>query len=233
MSSAALADQASPAQASKAIKVAVVDDSAVVRGLVSRWIDAEPGLEVCGRYPNGQQAVDGIARTAPDVVILDIEMPVMDGLTALPAILKNVPGVKVIMASTLTRKNAEISFKALTLGATDYIPKPESNRGITTSSEFRTELLRKVKAVVPGAAFPATPVSSVAAMEAGAEPQAAPAGGGAKTAYTLRAFSPVQPRILAIGSSTGGPQALAKLFVHAAPAMGNVPVVVTQHMPAT
>lgn len=231
MSSAALADQASPAQSSKAIKVAVVDDSAVVRGLVSRWIDAEPGLEVCGRFPNGQLAVDGVARVAPDVVILDIEMPVMDGLTALPAILKNAPGVKVIMASTLSRKNAEISFKALALGATDYIPKPESNRGITTSSEFRTELLRKVKAVVPGAAIPATPVSSAAARKTGAEPQAAPAGGGAT--YTLRAYSTVQPRILAIGSSTGGPQALAKLFVHAAPAMSHVPVVVTQHMPAT
>ena len=134
-------DTPSSALSSK-IHVMVVDDSAVVRGLVSRWVDEDPDLETVGRFANGRLAVAGIADCTPDIVILDIEMPVMDGMTALPLLLKNHPGVKVLMASTLTRRNAEISMKALSLGATDYIPKPESNRGVTTSLEFRTELIR-------------------------------------------------------------------------------------------
>jgi len=213
------------------IRVAVVDDSAVVRGLVSRWIDEEQGMEVAGRFPNGQLAVDGVARIAPDVIILDIEMPVMDGLAALPHLLKNVPGVKIIIASTLTRKNAEISLKALSLGATDYIPKPESNRGITTSSEFREELLRKIKAVVPAKSGEGTQTSAF--VDDGSEPEAATTVANAKPTYTLRAFSTVRPRILVIGSSTGGPQALARVIEDVAPALTNVPVVITQHMPAT
>jgi chemotaxis response regulator CheB len=131
------------------IQVIVVDDSAVVRGLVSRWVDEDPYLETVGRFANGKLAVEAIADCKPDVVILDIEMPVMDGMTALPLLLRNHPGVKILMSSTLTRRNAEISMNALSLGATDYIPKPESNRGVTTSREFRTDLLRKIKAIVP------------------------------------------------------------------------------------
>ena len=232
MTSVALAEQAPPTAHIQTIKVVVVDDSAVVRGLVSRWVDEDPNLEVCGRFSNGQLAVDGVARSAPDVIILDIEMPVMDGLTALPALLKNVPGVKVIMASTLTRKNAEISLKALSLGATDYIPKPESNSGITTSSDFREELIRKIKAVVPAKSAP----PAAAPQRSGEAGTVQPAGmpeSSDKPKYTLRAFSTVKPRILTIGSSTGGPQALAKVIEDMAPSLAGVPVVITQHMPAT
>ena len=131
----------------KPIRVMIVDDSAVVRGLVSRWIDEEPGLEVVSRHANGKLAVDDVARSAPDIVLLDIEMPVMDGLEALPLLLEARPELRVLMVSTLTRRNAEISFKALALGALDYVPKPDSNREITTSLDFRREVIRKIKSL--------------------------------------------------------------------------------------
>ncbi len=133
--------------ADKPIKVMVVDDSAVVRGLVSRWIDEEPGLSAVARHANGRLAVDDVAASDPDIILLDIEMPVMDGLTALPLLLRAKPGVKVLVVSTLTQRNAEISFKALSLGALDYIPKPGSNRDITLLPDFRSEVIRKIKAL--------------------------------------------------------------------------------------
>ncbi len=230
----------SPAAPFNKIQVIVVDDSAVVRGLVSRWVDEDPGLETVGRFANGQLAVDAIAECKPDVVILDIEMPVMDGMTALPLLLKNHPGVKILMSSTLTRRNAEISIKALSLGATDYIPKPESNRGVTTSVEFREDLIRKIKAVVPHKGAPAGASAPAAALQTGAvspEPAAqtgvAPALGPRPKEISLRPFAPIKPKILAIGSSTGGPQALAKVIQDLAPAINDIPVVITQHMPPT
>lgn len=233
MTSVALAEKEAPSTTSDLIKVAVVDDSAVVRGLVSRWIDEDPALEVCGRFSNGQLAVDGVARVSPDIILLDIEMPVMDGITALPGLLQNAPDAKIIMASTLTRKNAEISLKALSLGATDYIPKPESNSGITTSTEFREELLRKVKAVAPRRRPQAAPGGPAPAATAASAQSQASSLADEKPTITLRAFSPVKPRILAIGSSTGGPQALAKVIEDIAPVLPGLPVVITQHMPAT
>jgi len=109
-----------PTLPAKPIRVMIVDDSAVVRGLVSRWIEEEPGLEVVARHANGKLAVEDVVRSAPDIVLLDIEMPVMDGLEALPLLLHERPELRVLMVSTLTRRNAEISFKALALGALDF-----------------------------------------------------------------------------------------------------------------
>ena len=123
----------------------IVDDSAVVRGLVSRWIGEEPGLEFVAHHANGRLAVDHIVRSAADIVLLDIEMRVMDGLEALPLLLQARPELRVLIVSTLTRRNAEISFKALAFGALDYVPKPDTNREITTSLDFRHEVIRKIK----------------------------------------------------------------------------------------
>src|SRR5499427_200677 len=127
------------------IRVMVVDDAAVVRGLLSRWIDEEPGLEVVASLRTGRQAVDQLERTNPDVVILDVEMPDLDGIAALPLLLEKKRDLVVIMVSTVTRRNAEISLRALALGAADYVPKPETNRGVTTSPEFRRELIDKIR----------------------------------------------------------------------------------------
>jgi len=217
-----------PTLPAKPIRVMIVDDSAVVRGLISRWIEEESGLEVVARHANGRLAVEDVAQSAPDIVLLDIEMPVMDGLEALPLLLSALPELRVLMVSTLTRRNAEISFKALALGALDYIPKPDSNREITTSLDFRREVIRKIKSL-GRARTPRAPVSDGAATVAGDA-----ALGETRTrpfAFRQRPFSLLPPRIIAIGSSTGGPQALASLLGAASRALSRVPVVVAQHMP--
>lgn len=193
------------------IRVMVVDDSVVVRGLVTRWIDEEPGLEAVARHANGRLAVEDVGRSAPDVIVLDIDMPVMDGLTALPLLLAARPQAKILIVSTLTKRNAEISFKALSLGALDYVPKPESNHEITTSLEFRGEVVRKIKAL------------------GGVITRGRPAR--LRPAFARRPFSIVAPRIIAVGSSTGGPEALNALLVPLVPMLGQAPVVIAQHMP--
>ena len=111
----------------------VVDDSVVIRGMISRWIDAEPDMEVSASLRTGLDAVNQLDRVKPDVAVLDIEMPELDGISALPKLLAKKRDLVIIMASTLTRRNAEISFKALSLGASDYIPKPESTREATAA----------------------------------------------------------------------------------------------------
>lgn len=224
-------------KASNPIKVMVVDDSAVVRGLVSRWIEEDPALVSIARHSNGKLAVDDIGRSKPDVVVLDIEMPVMDGLTALPLLLQQSPRSKIIISSTLSRRNAEVSMKALALGATDYIAKPDSNRGVTTSADFRKELINKIKAVCPRRLKRRAPGDVAATATRILEK--APPGSQAKgltpkgLPIMLRPFSRMPPRIFAVGSSTGGPQALLELFKSVTPALDFMPTVITQHMPAT
>jgi two-component system chemotaxis response regulator CheB len=193
------------------IRVMVVDDSAVVRGLVMRWIDQEPGLEAVARHANGRLAVEDVGRSAPDVIVLDIEMPVMDGLTALPLLLAARPQAKILIVSTLTKRNAEISFKALSLGALDYVPKPGSNHEITTSLEFRGEVIRKIKAL------------------GGVITRGRPAR--LRPAFARRPFSIVAPRIIAVGSSTGGPEALNAMLGPLVHMLKQAPVVIAQHMP--
>ncbi len=211
------------------IRVMIVDDSAVMRGIVSRWVDEEGGIEIVARHANGELAVNDIAGIKPDVVILDIEMPVMDGLTALPLLLKNCPSTKILMASTLTRRNAEVSLKALSLGAIDYVPKPDGNAGITTSTTFRRELIDKVKAVCGKNQY----TNAVVHKAPSAFTPSGGAEGVASSEFNLRPFSRVLPRILAIGSSTGGPQALVKVMEVIAGDVEKIPVVITQHMPPT
>jgi two-component system chemotaxis response regulator CheB len=127
-------------------KVLIVDDSAIVRGLVTRMMSDDAEIDVVGSVNNGEEALGVMAKGGVEVVVLDIEMPVMDGLTALPKLLEIDPTVRVIMASTLTKRNADISFQAMTLGAVDYIPKPSSSKDLNVGEGFREELLDKVKA---------------------------------------------------------------------------------------
>jgi two-component system chemotaxis response regulator CheB len=192
----------------------IVDDSATIRGLLTRWIGSDPALSVVATVDNGRAAVEQIKNADPDVVILDIEMPEMDGITALPLLLKACPRAKVIMASSLTRRNAEISLKALSLGATDYVPKPSSVGAGHAADAFRRDLCEKVVALGRPRRAAARVVPT----------QGAP--------IKLRSASNVKPQIVAIGSSTGGPQALNVVVKALAPQL-NVPILITQHMPAT
>src|ERR1051326_4599556 len=145
MSVAATLAHPAPAAGLDCIRVMIVDDAVVVRGLVSRWIGEEPDLTIVASLRTGREAVDQLLRHDPDVVILDIDMPELDGIEALPLLLAKKRDLVVIMASTLTRRNAEISLRALSLGAADYIPKPATNREVTTSASFRRELIEKVR----------------------------------------------------------------------------------------
>ncbi|PIW26196.1 MAG: chemotaxis response regulator protein-glutamate methylesterase [Rhodospirillales bacterium CG15_BIG_FIL_POST_REV_8_21_14_020_66_15] len=208
----------------------LVDDSAVIRGLIARMIEGEPGLRIAASVGNGQMAVDRLKTNPVDVIILDIEMPVMDGLTAIPKLLEVKPDVKIIMASTLTEKNAEISLRALEAGATDYVPKPTATREISGGDVFKHELLEKIRQLgLINRRPPSTPTAAAVTAKT-------TAGRVAKPLYDkpvqLRAGGHVRPRILAVGSSTGGPQALSQFFKDVRPEI-NLPVVVTQHMPAT
>src|SRR5215207_6480208 len=133
--------------AQQPIRVMIVDDAVVVRGLVSRWVDAEPDLKTVASVRTGQDALDELERADPEIVLLDVEMPVLDGIAALPLLLQKRSNLAVIMVSTVTRRNAEVTLKALTLGAADYVPKPETNHEITTSETFRYELIEKIRQI--------------------------------------------------------------------------------------
>src|SRR4051795_8281042 len=145
--SVAFAGNSTPGSSREAgpLRVMVVDDSVVIRGLISRWIGAEHDMEVAASLRTGLEAVNQIERINPDVAVLDIEMPDLDGISALPQLLAKKRDLVIIMASTLTRRNAEISFKALSLGAADYIPKPESTREPSAAETFRHDLIQKIR----------------------------------------------------------------------------------------
>jgi two-component system chemotaxis response regulator CheB len=206
--------RAQPARLARAL---ICDDSVVIRGAVSRMLESDPGIRVVARAANGQQAIDALKRQPSgeriDVIVLDIEMPVMDGMTALPLLLCADPTVRVVMASTLTTRGADIAMRALSLGASDYVPKPDTTT--IADDSFRTELLAKVKGLArlhQRAVLPPTP-----------GPVAPP---------TLRPPPRQAPLLLAIGSSTGGLQALFTLVQGLGPRVP-VLVVLTQHMPPT
>jgi len=216
-------------------RVMVVDDSAVIRGLLTRALEGDPDIRVVASVGDGQMAVNSLSRNTVDVIVLDVEMPVMDGLTAIPKLLAVCPSVKIIMASTLTIRNADISMRALQAGAADYIPKPTTTREISGADVFKRELVSKVKALGANARRAGTrsrpdvraqvlpaPVSS------GYRPRTEPAG-----PPTLRPIAQqVRPDIIAIGSSTGGPQALFEVLSHLKGGITQ-PILITQHMPAT
>jgi two-component system chemotaxis response regulator CheB len=224
------------------LRVMVVDDSVVIRGLISRWIGAEPDMEVAASLRTGLEAVNQLERINPDVAVLDIEMPELDGLSALPQLLAKKRDLVIIMASTLTRRNAEISFKALSLGAADYIPKPESTREASAADIFHHDLVQKIRhlgarlrkrqAVASPPLAPASPAPL--AREQAARPAApAPVAPAPSHSVVTRAFSAQAPKVLLIGSSTGGPQALMALVTDLGPVIDRFPVLITQHMPPT
>src|SRR5437660_5927132 len=212
------------------LRVMVVDDSVVIRGMISRWIGAEPDIEVSASLRTGLDAVNQIERIKPDVAVLDIEMPELDGISALPQLLAKKRDLVIIMASTLTRRNAEISFKALSLGASDYIPKPESTREIAAADIFHHDLIQKIRHL--GAKVRRTSVASPPLAPALGRPQ--PLTKPAPAAPLVRRqFGLTAPRALVIGSSTGGPQALMSLVTEIGPVIDRYPVLITQHMPPT
>lgn len=222
--------------ASEPIRVMLVDDSAVVRGLVSRILEGEQGIQVVASVGNGQMALASLERNEVDVAILDIEMPVMDGMTALPKLLQIDPGLKVIMQSTLTLKGADISLRAMEMGAADYIPKPTSTRDLAGGVDFKTELVGKIRALGQARRSgirPARPGGPPAARSPIATTPRSPVALHPPGPLQLRSHTPEPPDIIAIGSSTGGPQALFTVLGTMKAGTVRQPILITQHMPAT
>ncbi|MBI4030356.1 MAG: chemotaxis response regulator protein-glutamate methylesterase [Proteobacteria bacterium] len=220
------------------IRVMLVDDSAVVRGLITRTLEKDDQIYIVSSVHNGEMAVNTIKRVDPDIVLLDIEMPVMDGLTALPLLLQQKPDVKVLICSTLSAKGGAIAMKALSLGATECIAKPTSTGDLSgTAGDFSKDLVRIIKGLAKArVAAPAGDPprkSSTFNLLKKTDAQAAPAAKKARS-FTLRTGPDIyvgRPDIVAIGSSTGGPQALMEVLreIKNLP----VPIVITQHMPKT
>ncbi len=203
------------------VKVMLVDDSAVIRGMVGKALQENGDIEVVSSALNGAIAINELKKHQVDVILLDVEMPEMDGLTALPKLLAIKPDVKVIMVSGLTKEGADFTLRALELGATDCITKPSNPRDKKDTEEFFEQLRRKVVAI--------------------AKKNCGLAGGSnAALAGAAHAINKQQPNLLsynihcvAIGASTGGPQALMEVFRGLKGTKINVPVFITQHMPAT
>lgn len=213
-----------PNLTAKPIRVMIIDDSAIVRGLISRWLTTEADIELVGSATDGVQGIQKVAEYRPDLVILDIEMPNMSGLEALPKLLAAKPGLKIIMASTLTQRGASVTIRALELGAADYIPKPESSR-IGSADAFRGELLAKIRALCGRARF------SMSQM--GAQPTSmAPRPVMARPAAPTRFGAIKKMEALFLGASTGGPPAIRQ-FLTGLGADWKLPIIIVQHMPAT
>jgi len=195
------------------IRVLIVDDSAVVRGVLGRIVDAQGDMRVATTAMNGRDALDALRLQEIDVVLLDIEMPVMDGLTALPLIVQRHPRARVLITSALTQQSASVTMRALGLGAVDYVYKPSTRAGgIFGVEAAAAEVVAKIRAVA-GIGTDGTPTTA----EKGSRHVQQPSGD-------------FEPQVLALAASTGGPNALATV-VSGLPRDFPLPVLVTQHMP--
>ncbi|WP_148204594.1 protein-glutamate methylesterase/protein-glutamine glutaminase [Acidothermus cellulolyticus] len=195
------------------IGVLIVDDSVVIRRMLAAVLDEDPELEVVGTAANGRIALDKLPQLRPDAVVLDVEMPVLDGLATLRELRRTHPRLPVIMFSTVTERGAQATLDALAAGASDYVTKPSKVSSVAASiARVRDDLIPKIKALVAARRGEARPTS--------ADVRLAPAPPAA----------PGMVEALAIGCSTGGPDALASVVAHL-PADLGVPVFVVQHMP--
>lgn len=216
-----------------ATRVLVVDDSGFFRRRVTEILEEDPLLTVVGDAANGQEAIDKAAELKPDVITMDIEMPVMDGITATRKIMQSNP-VPIIMFSSLTTEGARATLDALDAGALDFLPKRfedisndrnEAKKLLCQS--VRTIALRKLSLVKPAAKRPSTPSTPAAAP--------APGSGSVKPAVPVSSSMPSKSGgidLVAIGTSTGGPLALQKVL-EALPADFSKPILMVQHMPST
>jgi two-component system, chemotaxis family, protein-glutamate methylesterase/glutaminase len=212
------------------IRILIVDDSVVVRRMVADLLSSDPALEVAGTAPNGRIALAKLPQVNPDLVLLDVEMPEMNGLETLAALRKTYPRLPVIMFSRFTKRGAAVTLDALTLGASDYVTMPESVSGAAAGvPELREQLVFKIKELCP---LPAVGGEGRGRGDNGTVSTTGGAG-PASTSPRLSALGITKPQrvdILAIGTSTGGPNALATLLA-ALPGDCPVPIVIVQHMP--
>ncbi len=195
------------------IRVLVVDDSATIRSVLSSTLAADPDLRVAGTAVNGQVALDSIAVRPPDIVLLDVEMPVLDGISTLRRIRQTHPKLPVLMFSSLTERGSRATLDALLAGANDYVAKPSGLDAVEVAARIRDEVITKIKALVPRGGDAGRAAAPSATIR--------PAPAGRREAI----------RAVVIAVSTGGPVALAEVLPGFA-AKARVPVLIVQHMPA-
>jgi two-component system chemotaxis response regulator CheB len=203
------------------IRVLIVDDSVVIRRLIKEILDGDSRLEVVGVAHNGQVAIAKVDELKPDVVTMDIEMPVMNGVDAVKAIRKTHPRLPIVMFSTLTERGASATMDALAAGASDYVTKPANVGSVMESRQSIAEQLIPKLVALTGA-------RRLVGVTKAALPPPQPPAGQSKATAAARRTTPFG--LLAIGSSTGGPDALATVMA-SLPGDLPVPVVITQHMP--
>lgn len=200
------------------IRVLVCDDSHTIRSILAATLATDPDLQVAGTAVNGRVCLDVLASDVPDLVLLDVEMPVMDGITALREIRRRHPKLPVLMFSSVTERGAKATVEALLAGANDYVAKPAGLDSDDVAARIRAEVISRIKALVPRGGV------------AAAVPRPKPAGGSfPRRPHPPGRREPVQGVVIAV--STGGPSALAEVL----PACGRnakVPILVVQHMSA-
>jgi two-component system chemotaxis response regulator CheB len=194
------------------IRILVVDDSVVTRRVLSDTLSGDPGLKVVGTAGDGRIALAKIPLLKPDLITLDVEMPVMDGLETLAVIRKLYPQLRVIMFSALTERGAAATLDALALGASDYAAKPSNTSPADAVEYIRLELIPKIKALC------------------GIAPQEIPRVPRPPSPPKVRDRASWRIEVVAIGASTGGPRALGEVLPRI-PSNFPVPIVVVQHMP--
>lgn len=231
-----------------AVKVLVVDDSSFFRRRVSEIINSDPRLEVVGSAVNGKEAVELTNKLQPDVITMDIEMPVMDGITAVREIMKSAP-TPILMFSSLTHEGAKATLDALDAGALDFLPKKfediarNRDEAVSLLQKRVGELARKrvfMRRSVRPAATPAPaagrelnkPALGRATTATGAATRPAPRTAAPAKPMARFKSSGKKYQLMAIGTSTGGPVALQKILTKL-PANFPYPIVLIQHMPAT
>jgi two-component system chemotaxis response regulator CheB len=203
------------------IQILVVDDSVVVRKVVSEILSSDPNIEVAATAANGKIALQRMAQHKVDLVILDVEMPEMDGLQTLTEIRKTFLTLPVIMFSSLTERGAQVTIEALALGASDYVTKPTGTGNIAASMAFlRNEMLPKVR-ILCRKLFPDAAKPIIVPMQ--------PANTALSAGLQGKTEKP-KIEVLGIGVSTGGPNVLGATLPHL-PKDFPVPVLVVQHMP--
>lgn len=229
------------------INVLIVDDSALMRNLVSRMVENVPGISVVAKAMNGQMALEKIESSTPDVMILDLEMPVMTGLEFMRERKKRGLDIPVIILSSIAHRGAAVTMECLELGASDFLLKP-SNVGSEDVSKVADRIVqmvqsyggayarkkgKKIPFFISSASESRTAPSAAAASAPAAQPVTSaftvPASAKSGPIQAVRESGPIE--IIVLGISTGGPNALREVFAGLSPNIKK-PMVVVQHMPA-
>ena len=204
------------------IRVMIVDDSLTVRTIFKRMVESDSGMEVIATASSAERAIAQLNTTQLDVILLDLEMPGMGGLEALPKLLKGADGAQVLVVSSLTQDGAEHTISALSMGAADTMLKPRPGG---FNEEYRSQLLGKIRALGEGTQDrdvdeAETPVAQNTTAPARARPSPVPAAPVLTKA----------PEVVAIGASTGGIHALS-IMLRCLTRDFDLPILITQHLP--